>query len=316
MVDTILKKLATEHGMKIAKGVAYGSLHGYAATLSVNNSLYQLVITTRFETPAMQDALRQELNHCNVSSEFKVRNISFASNGINITFTSSMGIGKKIAAFIDWFMPLLSKHGASQVQICTECGQPIMDGGSWILRNGAVAFHVHSACAQKVRQGAQDEHARHKEEDTGSYLQGTLGAIGGAAIGAILWALVYMMNYIAAIVGFVIGFLAEKGYNLLHGKQGKGKVAILIIATIIGVALGNAAGLVASTMAAFAEDGMAFGVGETIEIILLVLQADPEIMGEVLRDMALGIFFAILGVTGLIAKTNREVSAEKIVTLE
>ena len=37
MIGSGLKKLASENGMKVARGVAYGALRGYAATLSEGN---------------------------------------------------------------------------------------------------------------------------------------------------------------------------------------------------------------------------------------------------------------------------------------
>jgi len=53
------------------------------------------------------------------------------------------------------------------------------------------------------------------------------------------WAVVLNLGYVASLVGLLIGFLALKGYDLLKGKQGKGKVAILIVAIVFGVLLGT-----------------------------------------------------------------------------
>lgn len=46
MIGIGLKKLASENNMTVASGVAYGDLHGYAATLSEGAGYKLLVITT------------------------------------------------------------------------------------------------------------------------------------------------------------------------------------------------------------------------------------------------------------------------------
>ena len=48
MIGSGLKKLAKENGMKIDSGVAYGSLGGFAATLSEGAGWKQIVFSTRF----------------------------------------------------------------------------------------------------------------------------------------------------------------------------------------------------------------------------------------------------------------------------
>ena len=46
MIGSGLKKLAKENGMTIAKGIAYGSLRGYAASLSEGAGWKQIVFAT------------------------------------------------------------------------------------------------------------------------------------------------------------------------------------------------------------------------------------------------------------------------------
>ena len=70
-----------------------------------------------------------------------------------------------------------------------------------------------------------------------------LGMAAGAALGAVVWAIVLSFGYIASLVGLLIGFLAEKGYSLCKGRQGKGKIAILILAVVFGVVLGTFIGV-------------------------------------------------------------------------
>lgn len=303
MIGSGLKKLAQQNGMKVAAGVAYGSLRGYATTLSEGSGYKQLVITTRFADLAGQDALHAQVNTRNITADFRVQSLNFAPNGISVVFQDNPGTMKKIEAFIDWFYPLLAQYGATHAGVCGECGTDVTNG-CWILRDG-VAFHVHEACAQRVEATVAAENTQKKEEATGSYGLGILGAFLGAALGAVVWALVLSVGYVASIVGFVIGWLAEKGYNLLKGKQGKGKVVILILAVIFGVLLGT-----------FLPDvieiaGYGFTLGEIPLVILAELLSNSEYMTATLGNIAMGLLFAGLGVFTLLRKAGQEVADSK-----
>ena len=46
MIGSTFKKFAKEHGMQIDKGVAYGSLGGYTATLNEGSGWKQIVFAT------------------------------------------------------------------------------------------------------------------------------------------------------------------------------------------------------------------------------------------------------------------------------
>ena len=62
MVSMGLKKLASENNMTVASGVAYGALHGYAATLSEGAGYKLLVITTKFTDPEKFNELQEYLD--------------------------------------------------------------------------------------------------------------------------------------------------------------------------------------------------------------------------------------------------------------
>ena len=194
MIGLALKKLAQENGMQVDSGVAYGAYKGYAATFREGNGFKQIIFATTFADASSKEALRLAIGERNVTKEFRVHQISFAPNGINIVFQDNPGTMAKITAFLDWFMPLLEQHGATNAQICAECGQVITDSGVWTLRNGVMASHVHSACARKMQEEVEQENAQRKEEYTGSYLTGALGALLGALGGAIVWAFVLSLG--------------------------------------------------------------------------------------------------------------------------
>lgn len=181
MIGSGLKKYAQENGLKVAKGVAYGSFHGFAATMSEGSGYKQIVLTTKFPDPEKLQKLQEQINSRNVTREFRVQKLTFAPNGVAVIFTDNPGTMGKIRAFADWFMPLLAESGATGIDVCTECGMQ-MTGGSWKLVDG-VAYHMHQSCADKLQRELE---AENEAPVPGNYLTGAIGAFLGSAIGAVV----------------------------------------------------------------------------------------------------------------------------------
>jgi len=314
MISAGIKKLAKENDLKIASGVAYGNLYGYASTFSEGNGYKRLVIVTTLPYPDWERWLKAEIDNTNIEREYRVKSISFNVKTIEIEFRDAAGTMKRINAFIEWFYPLLKQAYATKCKICAECGQPI-EKGTWKLIDG-VAYPLHKDCAIQLKNTFIEEHEAEMAEQKGSYLMGFIGAILGAAIGAALWAGVYYMGYMASIVGFVIGILAERGYNLFKGKKGGLKVAILIVLVIAGVVVGTLAGewLTLYTMM---QDGELIGYTAK-DLLPLLMEAieEEEVFMILLKNIAMGIFFAALGVFALIRKTSKEAKPTKVKDLK
>lgn len=311
MIGSGLKKLAQNNGMSVSGGVAYGSLRGYATTMSEGSGWKRLDISTRFPEPGNQENFQRAVEAVNVQREYRVQNLGIGQRFISVIFLDNPGTMKKIEAFIDWFYPLLAENGATGANICTECGAEI-SVGSWHLIDG-IAYHLHDSCADHIRRSIDEDNQQQKQADTGSYGMGVLGALLGAALGAVVWALILMAGYVASIVGLLIGWLAEKGYTLLKGKQGKGKVVILIIAVIFGVLLGTFAADFFSLVQMINSGELAdFTVGEVPMLIVSMLLYSSEYLSTTLGNVAMGLVFAGLGVFALLRKTGKEVSGMKM----
>ena len=315
MIGSGLKKLARAHGMSVDKGVAYGSLGGFCATMSEGAGYKQITFATTIADPVKQTELQTTLNGVNLEREYRVSGLNIAPKNIRVVFNDTMGTMKKIEVFLNFFLPLLTQAGATTANVCPECGFEVA-GGCWKLIGG-VAYYMHAACADRVcREIAAGDEDR-KESAGGNYFTGFLGALLGSAVGAVLWAVVLYFGYVASLVGLAIGWLAEKGYNLLKGKQGKGKIVILIIAVIIGVLLGNfgAYGIALVEMISAGQlPGMTFG--DIPWMILLMLMEDSGFLMETLSSIGMGLLFAALGVWGLLRRAGAEVADTKIADLK
>lgn len=315
MVGSGLKKFATENGMKVAQGVAYGNLQGFAATMAEGPNIKVITFATSFADAEQERQFKQAVDAVDITKTYRVRNVGMNRRTIQVVFNDTIGTMKKIRAFVEWFIPMLKQYGASAWNVCPECGMEIT-AGRWALING-IAYYMHEACADKVFRAIQEDNVKQNEERTGSYISGVVGALVGALIGSVLWALVLSAGYVASIVGFVIGWLAEKGYNLLKGKQGKGKVAILIIAVIIGVVVGNF-GYDAYEIMQLINLGElpGFAVADIPGIIIQLLILDSEYLAATMGNVAIGLLFAGLGVFSLLRKAGQEVAAQKYIVLE
>ena len=311
MIGSAYKNFAQENGLKVDKGVGYGSIRGYWTTLSEGSGWKLMVINTKFPVPEKQDSLRVALTQVDIQKEYRVQKLDFTTNGITVVFQDIPGTMKKIQAFTDWFFPQLDAAEATKADICPVCGSPIVSDSTCKLMEG-VSYHVHTACGEKMVRDAMQEDQDRKAADTGTYEGGAVGAFLGSLLGAVLWAIVLCAGYVASLVGLVIGFLAEKGYNLLWGKQGKGKIVILIFAVIFGVALGTV-GAVLLQVFSLMGDGTIPGSGlnEAFKWMKFLLQ-DSEVQAALIKDCLTGLLFAGLGVAALIAQAAKKVSGTKI----
>lgn len=315
MIGSGLKKLAKAYGMGVDKGVAYGNLGGYAATLSEGAGFKQIVFATTIADSVKLTELQTVLNGRNLKKEFRVTNLNIGPKAVQVIFHDDPGTMKKIYAFLDYFLPLLGTAGATGANICPECGFEIT-GGCWKLIDGT-AFYLHQACADKVCREIASEEQTRREAAPGSYITGLIGAFIGAALGGVLWAVVMYFGYMASIVGLAIGWLAERGYALLKGKPGKGKIVVLILAVIFGVVLGNF-GADVITLVSMINSGELYGMayGDIPAMILYLLVEDPEYLSLTVRYILGGFFFAGLGVWGLLRRANAEVADTKIADLK
>lgn len=306
MVGSVLKKLAKENGMKIDRGIAYGSLRGYAVTLSEGAGWKQVVFATSIPDSVKKTEFTDAVGAVDVTKQYRVQQLEITGKAIRVNFLDNPGTMKKIHAFLDWFIPLLDAFGATKANVCSECGFEVT-GGKWVLIDGT-AYYLHDACAEHVKLEIEAANTQEKEAAAGSYISGAAGAFLGAAVGAALWAVVLLLGYVASIVGFVIGWLAEKGYVLLKGKQGKAKILILVLAIIFGVAVGTIVADAAS-LAGMINSGELPGwtMGDIPEMMLILME-DGEYVAATVKNILMGLFFAALGVYTLLRQTGKEVS--------
>lgn len=167
-------------------------------------------------------------------------------------------------SYIDEVLPRLDGM-CPDASRCACCGEDLEDGARYVVLDGRV-LPVHSHC---VRELSDTVDRVESEPRSGSLLMGALGALLGAVIGAIPWALMLMLGYITSVMGFAIGALANFFYGKLGGKRSSARIAIVLVALVLGIALGQAAGYTLQFAQSYNEVGAAgsdMGRGEFVQI--------------------------------------------------
>ena len=315
MIGSGLKKLAAEYGMKVDRGVAYGPLQGFAATMNEGSGWKRIIFSTTFADPTQKTVFMDALSAVDVKKDYRVINLATGADFVEVVFHDTVGTMGKIREFLVWFLPLLRENGASAWDVCPSCGC-VITGGKWMLYNGGIARYYHPACAEKAMREVADQNEQRKQEDEGSYVKGTIGALVGALIGGAVWAAVLLAGYMASLIGLLIGWLSDKGYRLLKGKNGKGKIAILIIAVILGVVIGTL-GADAVQLANMINAGEINATVADIPLLLVALfTGDDGYRSALLGNIGTGLLFAALGVYWFVMRAGKEVADNKMVELK
>lgn len=159
-----------------------------------------------------------------------------------------------------------------------------------------------------------EQYPMHKKKNSNLFL-GIVGALIGALIGALAWAVVGALGYIASIIGLLIAFLAAKGYDLLRGPQGMIKLIVLILCVILAVGVGNLGAYLWTIHSSYIEvveelstieRQLVISEAEYFSNVLPELMNDPEIQRDFLKDMGIGLLFAVLGCFGLLKNAAKK----------
>ena len=309
MVGYGLKKFAQENGLTVANGVAYGCLNGFNVTMSEGSNYKKISFATNFKDLAMKGAFTACVEGTDLYKKYRINSFTCNDKSITVVFYDTIGTMKKIRAFVDWFTDVLTQYEATTAGVCLHCGG-VVSNGTWSMVDG-ICYYMHDTCADRMMNEVADYNNGQKETMTGTYIMGAVGAFAGAALGAAVWALVLMLGYVASIVGFVIGWLSQFGYNLLKGKQGKGKLAVLALAIIFGVLLGTIAADVFELVKMIDSGELLGATYSDIPEIMEWLWEDAEYRSTTLGNVAVGLLFAALGVLPMLKQTSDSVAGRK-----
>lgn len=311
MVGPALKKYAKAHGLKSDGGFVYGALHGYSVAMDDGPNIKRMFLITRFPDDAQKAAFDATLGG-DVVTRYRIQTREYRDNQLAFVFTDKIGTMKLIEEFIDWLLPQLAQFGMA-TDLCSHCGGPSAGSGKWVVIDG-LPYHMHESCLNSRIEIIRGSEERAREEMTGSYLNGFIGALLGGLLGSLIWAGVMYIGFIAGLAGFLIGFFAEKGYRLLKGKEGKGKLLILIGVVLLCVVVGTLLGEYFVCAKVMRDNGVT-GIS-TLDSLRILVKTDADVRAEIIRNLLIGLLLAGLGVLGILIRTRRETSGANIKVLK
>lgn len=109
MIGSAFKKFAKQHGMKIARGVAYGSFYGYAATFIEGAGWKAIVVSTHFPDPNKRDTFRTMLAQSNLTNQYRVAYLEIMENELVIRFQDAPGTMKKDRCLLPVVLPAIKR---------------------------------------------------------------------------------------------------------------------------------------------------------------------------------------------------------------
>ena len=305
-MDSALKRLAAENGMKMAKGCAYGELGGFLVSLFNENNFRSMYINyaaganvpEENEKRARLDALL-----ASAKAQGNVLSYNVLNDGVQMSFRANGKGMASLRALLSQLLGALAQEGFIGTACCSRCGGAADGTEKIVLQNGRAQL-MHEACITALAD-EQREAVQQQSHSGNNYWMGLLGAVLGTLVGLIPWVLLARAGYFASIAGFLIGLCAKKGYELFRGKLGRPKLVVLIVCSVLGVVLAQYVDV--WIQVAIELDGYFFSFGELTSITTQLILTEPEVLTPFLINLALGLVFALAGLWGVFAQTKQEV---------
>lgn len=298
MVGSGIKKLAAEKGLTVKNGVAFGNYGGYMLTLSEGSGWKSLTFAVRFPTEEGAQRISALLADRANQKQYRIQNASVSTDLVQVILTDNPGTMKKLRALLEVLVEEFAACQALGVTVCSSCGQPFgAEPPVTVLLDG-VACCLHESCMRRINEA--EEQAREERRQEGSVAFGLIGALLGGLVGSIPWAIAYYFGWFVGWLGFLIGAAAQKGYELLHGKDSKAKGLVVILVTVFFVFFAEFFTSILAIWLEFQNDpqlaplGVSFG--EVAVFFFQTLAEDAEVCRAVVADLVLGLLFAALGI--------------------
>lgn len=295
--EKIIRELANQLGFVGKANNIYGNHEGYWFSIYPEGSSLHILTSLDYSKKGKESSLHAFFDP--IAKGYRITFRLDTPNVVHMQMKSSM----TTKATVEKTLKLLGAATSSfrslgLANVCYNCGA---DGRHEAYRVGSVTAEVCPSCIMALDALFSSEKETLKV--SGNYLTGAIGAVLGALLGSVVWLLVSYFGFVASFAGFAIAYMAYYGYRLFKGKVGKGMPVILILAVLLAIFAANtieiAYGLVTS------EIGLTLG-----EALAIAPRAffDNELfyVGEVWKNIALGLVFGILGSYGIIRRSMDE----------
>ena len=133
---------------------------------------------------------------------------------------------------------------------------------------------------------------------------GLIGAVIGILLGSVLWVLIGQIGFIAGIAGYAIVCCGMRGYQLLGKKLSKTGIIICIVLSFLAII---GAEVVSLGITAYRElsEYYSLTLGESFSLLPELLK-EPELVGAVAKDLAIGYILSIWASYSSVKNTWRQ----------
>jgi hypothetical protein len=166
---------------------------------------------------------------------------------------------------------------------------------------------MHEACANALTSEIATEEEELKDQPSKAGL-GLLGGLLFGIVSAIPWAVVYALGWFVGWLGFLIGIAIVKGYSVFGGKIKKSVIPIMAILVIVCVVFAQFLGDTLQ-LAYYINKGDLYGEFSDIPEYMSLLFKDSEYVASFVKNVAIGLIFAGLGVFGIFKSLVKSVSS-------
>lgn len=119
--------------------------------------------------------------------------------------------------------------------------------------------------------------------------------------------IVYLLGYVVAALGILIGFAAQKGYEIMGGKPGKGKAWIVLLLVIVVVVVAHFIGDTIELYKLFEEEGFTnIEFKDVVDYYITLVQEKSEYRSIVIGNLLKGLLFAGAGAIGIFLGLREE----------
>ncbi len=322
-----LRKLGKEWNMKPADGKLCGVIHGFPVAMSEGVGYKLLVVNLCMLKPGAE---REEVDIHGLLQQpaafYRIEKYEVNGPYLMAQFHDNPGTMGKLREYVDVELPRLREAGFAGAAHCGQCGEALGDQAGQLFVLNHCPLLVHPRCADGL-QALEESHRQEQRKaapEKRSSLLAPVGALLGGVVGSIPWIILYVLGYMASMAAVLIALGAGLGHRLLGGKEGRGRLALVIILTLLLVPAANFAGAVAQlgygihTGELQQEWGVpkeAVTVADTLTIVKAVL-SDPEGLSGFLRisfqDLGVAYFFAALGLLHVWRKLHQENVPKKL----
>ncbi len=130
------------------------------------------------------------------------------------------------------------------------------------------------------------------QEKKENILSGVIGAVVGVLLGSVLWVVLGQVGFIAGIAGYAIVFCGMKGYEILGKKLSKTGIVICVILSLLAIAGAEFVSLGVILYSELRKMYDMVSLGEAFGLLPEMLH-EPELVGEVVKELAIGYVLAI-----------------------